>query len=150
MYYRTIGLTALTTLMLTVGVPVSFILFPPTQVLAQTPNNQEAEADRLFKQGAEYLNNQQVAQARDSFQKALTLYRAAKKPQGESAILLLFGITYGKEADYETAINYYQQALAIIQKLPNRQNEYTVFRLLGDTYQKSKNYPKAIEYNHKP
>ena len=54
-------------------------------VLAQTPEEREAEADKLLKQGREQFQTSQFEAALQSWQQALTIYREIKDRQGEDA-----------------------------------------------------------------
>ncbi|BBD70196.1 TPR repeat-containing protein [Nostoc commune NIES-4072] len=73
---RKLSLTALTTLILTVSLPIANLppLFQASQVLAQTPADHKVEADRLFQQGNEQFHNSQYKEAlrKDSGQGVLT------------------------------------------------------------------------------
>jgi tetratricopeptide (TPR) repeat protein len=148
MHYSQISLTALTTLVLTISsIPANFpAIFPPSQVLAQTANNQQAEASRLEKQGFAEFNKKQLTNARQYWQQALTLYKEIKDPKRESFLLILIGMTYQIENKHTTAIDYLQQALTISQKLPNRHNEMAILQLLVSNYQDLKKYDKALEF----
>ncbi|MBO1054490.1 MAG: CHAT domain-containing protein [Dolichospermum sp. DET73] len=122
------------------------MLFQVSQVLAQTPVDRKAEADKLFQQGIEQYKISQFTAALQSWQQALIIYREIKDRNRESGILFMLGISYTQQSNFSTAIDYFQQALSIEQKLPKRVNEYQILRVLGDCYQKSGNYLKAIEY----
>ena len=148
MSYRQIRLIAFITFILTVLQPVVNLpmLFQVSQVLAQTPVDRKAEADKLFQQGIEQYKISQFTAALQSWQQALIIYREIKDRNRESGILFMLGISYTQQSNFSTAIDYFQQALSIEQKLPKRVNEYQILRVLGDCYQKSGNYLKAIEY----
>ncbi|MBD2355139.1 tetratricopeptide repeat protein [Tolypothrix sp. FACHB-123] len=148
MHYYKISLTALTTFILTISSTAAnfSVIFPPSQVLAQTANNQQAEASRLEKQGFQEFNNKQIPKARQFWQQALTLYREIKERKKESFLLILIGMTYQVENQHQTAINYLEQALPIAQQLPNRHNEMSIFQLLVMSYSSLKNYDKALEF----
>ena len=148
MNYRRISLAALFTFIFTISsTPVNFLrLFQTSQVLAQTASSQEAEAKILLQQGAAQFSNGQILNARESLQKALTIYREIKERQGESVALDFLGVTYNKQKEYITAIDYYQQALQIVQQLPNHANEGVILIGLGDAYRLRNDYTQAIQY----
>lgn len=148
MNYRRISLAALFTFLFTISsTPVNFLrLFQTSQVLAQTASSQKEEAKKLLQQGAAQFSNGQIANARESLQKALTIYREIKERQDESVALFFLGVTYNKQKEYITAIDYYQQALQIVQQLPNHANEGVILIGLGDAYRLRNDYTQAIQY----
>ncbi len=58
-----------------------------SQVLAQTPDDRKAEAERLFQQGIEQFQISQFEVALQSWQQALIIYREIKDRLGESQSL---------------------------------------------------------------
>jgi CHAT domain-containing protein len=147
-----IGLIALLTVLATLAInnfqfiqnPKSKI--PNSQVLAQTPTDRKAEADRLLQQSIEQNEASQFEAGLQSLQQALIIYREIKDRRGEGAALASLGITYASLRDYTKAIEYYQQALAITRELKNRRGESFTLGLLGNAYNSLGDYAKAIEY----
>ncbi len=143
MRLRRIGLTALITVLTTLvsvdlGFPVLGQLIQNPQskiqnqlVLAQTPTDRKAEADRLRQQGIEQYGISQFEAALQSWQQALIIYREIKDRQGEGKALMNLGAAYNSLGDYAKAIEYYQQALAIAREIQNRQGEAAALSNLG-------------------
>ncbi|MEJ6479933.1 CHAT domain-containing tetratricopeptide repeat protein [Nostoc punctiforme UO1] len=121
-------------------------IFTVPQVLAQSPNQQKAEADRLYQEAVEQLLKNQPEEALKSWQQALKIYRKIKNNESEFDTLANLGFLCFSLKDYTTAINYQQQALIIARKFKNRQAEEAVLGNLGIAYFSLKDYSKAIEY----
>ncbi|WP_341531788.1 CHAT domain-containing protein (plasmid) [Nostoc sp. UHCC 0302] len=148
MGYCKLSLTVLITLILTVSQPIAnlSILFQASQVLAQTPADGKAEADRLLAQGMEEFQTSQFEAALQSWQQALIIYREIKDRLGEGNALGNLGLAYYALGDYTKAIEYQQQSLAIAREIKNRQGEGNALGNLGLAYYALGDYPKAIEY----
>ena len=154
-----IGLTALITVLATLG--NVDLIFPVlgqliqhsksriqnSQVLAQSPDDRKAEADRLFQQGIEQFQISQVEAALQSWQQALTIYQEIKDRLGERQTLGNLGIAYGSFGDYTKAIEYNQQSLVIAREIGDRRGEGNALGNLGAAYYFLGDYTKAIEYN---
>ncbi|WP_341531478.1 CHAT domain-containing protein (plasmid) [Nostoc sp. UHCC 0302] len=145
---RKLSLTALITLILTISQPIANLppLFQVSQVLAQTPADRKAEADRLFQQGIEQFQISQFGAALQSWQQALIIYREIKDRLGEGQSLGNLGVAYKNLGDYAKAIEYQQQRLAITREIKDRQGEGTTLGNLGIAYKNLGDYAKAIEY----
>ncbi len=153
-----IGLTALITVLATtanvdLGFPVLGQLvqnprskIPNSQMLAQTPTERKAEADRLREQGIEQLYTSQYEVALQSFQQALIIYREIKDRLGEGRTLTNLGLPYYYLGDYAKAIDYHQQSLAIAREIKDHLLEGKALTNLGAAYNRLGNYPKVIEY----
>jgi len=87
---------------------------------AQPTQERQTEADQLFQQGIEQLNNSQPEAALQLFQQALAIYQELKNRQGEGQVLKNIGNTYFSLKEYAKTIEYQQQALAIAQELQDR------------------------------
>jgi tetratricopeptide (TPR) repeat protein len=85
--------------------------------IGQTKESQEAEANRLLKQGIQESQARQFKAALQSWQQARDLYRAVKNHKGEGAALGNLGITYQAIGNYAKAIDYLQQWLTVIAQL---------------------------------
>ncbi|MFM7601748.1 MAG: tetratricopeptide repeat protein, partial [Pseudanabaena sp.] len=79
---------------------------------AQTTQDRQAEADRLFNQGRQQFQISQFEAAFQSWQQALTIYREIKDRQGEGAALGNLGIAYNFLGKYDKAIEFQLQRLA--------------------------------------
>src|SRR6478672_8566734 len=88
---------AFLTLLTTVSTSLSLNLWvssSATQVLAQTPDARQAEADRLLQQGNQQFRISQFEAALQSWQQALIIYRETKNRQGEGNALGNLGLAY--------------------------------------------------------
>ncbi|BAZ48491.1 TPR repeat-containing protein [Nostoc sp. NIES-4103] len=148
MHDRKLCLIALITLILVISQPFAhqLILFPATQVLAQTPADRTAEAYRLLQQGAEQLQTSQFEAALQSWQQALVIYREIKDRKGEGNALGNLGNAYYALGDYAKAIEYYSSSLAIAREIKYRLGEGRSLGNLGLAYNALGYYAKAIEY----
>jgi tetratricopeptide (TPR) repeat protein len=115
--------------------------------LAQTPNPQKAEADRLRQQGREQYQTSQFEAALQSWQRTLTIYREIKDRFGEGACLGNLGLVYLSLGDYAKAIEYQQKRLAIAREIKDRFGEGQSLGNLGLAYYSLGDYTKAIEYH---
>jgi len=138
------------------------------QVLAQTPTDRKAEADRLLKQGSQQFEigrqlgfqsirsglqigetqamQQSYQQALQSWQQALIIYREIKDRQGERNALVNLKNAYDhlNFRDYARAIE--QQLLALMREIKDRQGERNALVNLANAYRSLGDYTKAIEY----
>ncbi|GAB4206684.1 MAG: hypothetical protein Fur006_63960 [Coleofasciculaceae cyanobacterium] len=144
-------LIALLTLVTTVTISdFSFIQTPKSQipnsrVLAQTPDAQKAEADRLLKQGVEQYRTSQFDAAIQSWQQALTLFREIKNRKAEGWVLNNLGLVYRDLGQYTKSIEYLEQSLALAREINDRQQEGTCLGNLGNAYAALGKYDKAME-----
>src|ERR671933_167868 len=147
-----IGLIALLTVLATVAIDNVQLIqnpkskMPNSQVLAQTPDAQKAEADRLFQQGIEQFQTSQFEAALQSWQQALIIYREIKDRLGEGESLGNLGLAYFSLGDYAKAIEYQQQDLALARELKDRLGEEQSLGNLGSAYLCLGDYAKAIDY----
>ncbi|ACC84982.1 CHAT domain-containing protein [Nostoc punctiforme] len=142
---RKLSLTALITLILTVSLPITNLppLFQASQVLAQTPADRKAEADRLLNQGFEQLQTSQFTAALESGQQALIIYREIKDRQGEGRTLIFQGAAHLSLGDKARAITYLEQGLAIAKQINNQdleKNAQVILQLAQD-----QNNPRKTE-----
>jgi len=106
----------------------------------------KAEADRLFNQGIQQYQISQFEAALQSWEQALTIYRAIKNRQGEGAVLGNLGIAYHALGKYEKAIEFQLQFLAIAREIKDRRGEGASLANLGIAYFSLGKYDKAIEF----
>ncbi|MDZ7956587.1 MAG: CHAT domain-containing protein [Aulosira sp. DedQUE10] len=146
---RKFSLTALITLILTVSLPIANLppLFQVSQVLAQTPQDRKAEADRLFKQGGEQYQTNQFKVALQSWKQALKIYQALHYSPGEGAASINIGLVYYSFGNYTKAIDYGHKSLVIAREIKDRRNEGEVLRTLSEIYLSSGDYAVAIDYS---
>jgi CHAT domain-containing protein/tetratricopeptide (TPR) repeat protein len=118
-----------------------------TAAIAQTnPTSQKSEADRLFQQAVQQYRTNQFEVSLQSWQQALTIYRATKDRRSEGNTLGNLGMTYGDLGNYDKAIRYAEQSLEIAREIKNRVGEGNALGNLGNAYHLTGNYTKAIEY----
>ena len=117
-----LSLTALITLILTISQPIANLppLFQASQVLAQTPADRKAEADRLLQQGFEQFEISQFEAALQSWQQALIIYREIKDRKSEGRTLVAQGLAYLSLEDKARAIASLKQGLAIAKEINNQ------------------------------
>ncbi|WP_290598959.1 CHAT domain-containing protein [Anabaena sp. AL93] len=116
------------------------------QVLAQNPNNQKTQAERLLQKGEELLINEQPQAALQIFQQALTIYRQIKNSQGEGESIRLIAKAYYDLKDENKAMTYYEQALQIAETIKNLALKGRTLNNLGSLYSKRDLSERAISY----
>jgi CHAT domain-containing protein len=148
MPYRKISLIASISLILTVLQPVVNlpILFQVSQVLAQTPADRIAEAERLYQQGDQQIQTSQYKEALQSFQQALTIYRKIKDRKGQAFSLNYIAIVKRTLGDNIESLEFYKQALYIFREIGDRLNEGTVLNNIGKVHEGLGQYPQALEF----
>ncbi|MEH2077597.1 MAG: CHAT domain-containing tetratricopeptide repeat protein [Nostoc sp.] len=148
MPYRKPYLTTFTTLILTFAQSTAnlAILFQTSQVLAQTPQDRKAEAERLYQQGNKQIQTSQYKEALQSFQQALAIYREIKDRKGEAFSLNYIAIVKRTLGQYPQALEFYKQALYIFREIGDRLNEGTVLNNIGKIYEDLGQYPQALEF----
>jgi CHAT domain-containing protein/tetratricopeptide (TPR) repeat protein len=104
------------------------------------------EADRLFQQGIEQYQKQQLEAAIDSWQRSLTLYRTLQDQLAEATILKNLSAVYLRLQNYDAAITHLEQWLMITRALKDQSGEISVLTALAETSTKQGRYVKAIEY----
>ena len=104
---------------------------------------QESEADLLFEQGGQAFEQGKYDQARQSWEKALLLYRAMHDLKGEGNVLLNMGAIYRSEP--EKSLPLFEKALSIFRTLRDRNLEALTLANLSDVYQTQARYDRAIE-----
>ncbi|MBW4671294.1 MAG: CHAT domain-containing protein [Cyanomargarita calcarea GSE-NOS-MK-12-04C] len=148
MSYDQLSLTALMALILTTSLPIANLppLFQGSQVLAQSPADRKAEADRLFVQGIEQANTIQFRAALQSWQQALKIYQEIKDRKGEGGALANLANIYKALENYPKIIEYYKEYLPIARETKNRKGESDALFNIGLAYASLQDYTKAIEY----
>ncbi|WP_333302812.1 CHAT domain-containing tetratricopeptide repeat protein [Microcoleus sp. B4-C5] len=118
-----------------------------SQVLAQTPAQRKAEADRLVQQGIQQFPTSQFQAALQSWQQALIIYQEIKDRQSEGEALGCLGLAYlYHQGDYAKAIDYAQQWLALAREIKDPQSQQLALSNLEIAYATLGDYAKAIEY----
>ncbi|WP_287251579.1 MULTISPECIES: CHAT domain-containing tetratricopeptide repeat protein [unclassified Moorena] len=117
----------------------------PRDAIVQVAINQ-AEADKLFKQGLSHLRRSKFPEGLESWQQALVIYKQIGDRLGEANSLNNLGNAYNHLGDYKKAIDYYQKSLAIAREIGHREGEAGSLTNLGNAYQNLGDYKKAIDY----
>jgi CHAT domain-containing protein/Flp pilus assembly protein TadD len=125
---------------------VSINILPTSTVLAQTQEEQQAEADRLLEQGIQQADTSQFREAMQSFKEALKIYQEIGDRNGEASSLGNLGLVYENLGQYQTAIEYHQQSLAIDRDIGDRNGEAASLNNLGIAYESLGQYQQAIVY----
>ncbi|AUT00319.1 Fis family transcriptional regulator [Nostoc sp. CENA543] len=140
-------LTAITLILVISGAIANLpILFSTPQVLAQTPQDRKAEADRLLLQGIKQFQTGQLEAVLQSWQQALKIYQEIKDRKGEGAALANLANAYKVLKNYPKIIECYKQYLPIARESKNRQGESDALFNIGLAYGSLQDYTKAIEY----
>jgi CHAT domain-containing protein/tetratricopeptide (TPR) repeat protein len=115
------------------------------QVLAQKPNNQKTQAEKLLQKGEELLFNEQSQAALQSFQQALKIYRRINNSLGAGESIRLIGRAYYNLKDEKKAMTYFDRALQIAETIKNRELKGKTLLALGVLYS-LKEPKRAISY----
>ncbi|WP_190445599.1 tetratricopeptide repeat protein [Tolypothrix tenuis] len=116
------------------------------QALAQNLDTSKVEAERIFKQGEQQLNNGQPQAALKSLQQALLIYQQLKERLAEGHTQRSIGNAYYLLKDYPQAIAHQQQALIIGREIKNPDLEARALLNLGLANAAQGNTAKAIDY----
>ncbi|MBV6622711.1 MAG: tetratricopeptide repeat protein [Rivularia sp. (in: Bacteria)] len=149
MNYKRFLLVAVTTLVTTSLQSVVVVpgMLPAQQVLAQTTEARKAEADRLFNQGIQQIEANQLESALQSWKQALQIYREINDRAGVGDVLNNLGLAYHRLGDSKKAIDFLQQSLPIAKKLGDRAGVGNALNNLGLAYRRLGDFKKAIEYH---
>jgi CHAT domain-containing protein/tetratricopeptide (TPR) repeat protein len=104
------------------------------------------EADRLFRQGVEQYEKQQLKLAIASWQRSLELYRDLQDQSSVGTTLKNLSAVYLELQNYDAAITHLEQYLAIVRASKNHQAEQTALITLAETSVKQGRYAAAIDY----
>ncbi|MCC5636088.1 CHAT domain-containing protein [Nostoc sp. CHAB 5844] len=115
------------------------------QVLAQAPNDRQAEASRLLDKANQQLNQSQFEDAINSFQQALKIYRAINDRNYEGITLQGLADAYSVLGKHKIAIDYYQQSLIIAKKAENISLEREALFRLAESYELIGNLNQAVK-----
>ncbi|NEO49152.1 MAG: tetratricopeptide repeat protein [Moorea sp. SIO4A3] len=117
----------------------------PRDAIVQVAINQ-AEADKLFKQGLSHLRRSKFPEGLESWQQALVIYNQIRNRKSEAKSLGNLGLAYYHVGDYKKAIDYYQNSLAIHREIGDHKGEANSLTNLGLAYKNLGQYQKAIDY----
>jgi CHAT domain-containing protein/uncharacterized protein HemY len=114
---------------------------------AQNPRQGEnPEADRHLQQGIDQFDQNQLEAALQTWQKALTLYRASQDRWGEGETLRNMGRAYYWLKQPTQALAHFQQGLAIAREVRNRQGEGRTLSSLGRIHHDRQEFSQAMDY----
>lgn len=116
------------------------------QVLAQNPNNQKNQAEKLLQKGEELLFNEQSQAALQSFQQALKIYRQMNNSLGAGESLRSIGRAYYNLKDENKAMTYYEQALQIAETIKNPELKGKTLNSLAFLYSQRDLSERAVAY----
>ena len=122
---------------------VSAIGFSEISV-AQTVNDQMAEASKLLKEGDSNLDSNKNDVALPLLEKALKLYQDLKDRAGEGQALKSLGNAYLGLKQYDKALALFQQSLSIAQEIKNQDLEARSLNNVGQSYEFLKRSEEAI------
>jgi len=128
------------------GVAPIGLLAPRVAIAQMTEAQKKVEADRLFRQGTEQGNTDQLKAAFQSWQQALNLYREIHDRKGEEQALDSLGQIYYYLGAYGKAIEYHEQSLAIAREIKDWLGEGISLKHMALAYIEKKNFAKAIDY----
>ncbi|WP_088889888.1 CHAT domain-containing protein [Leptolyngbya ohadii] len=111
------------------------------------------EAERLFQQGLQQFQANQLQAAYESWQQALTLYRSAEVRQAfpqsrhrEAELLQGIGRIYSATGQLQEALKLYEQALSLFREVGDRLSESITLNSMGVTYRNDGKYAQALEH----
>jgi len=113
---------------------------------AQTTQERNAEAWRLYQVGEEQYKQSQFREALETFQEVLVIVREIGQRKGEGTTLYYIGLVYDKLGQYAKALEFYTQALPIAKQIGNKAGEGSTLNDIGLVYYKLGQYAKALEF----
>jgi CHAT domain-containing protein/Tfp pilus assembly protein PilF len=138
------------TLLLSLASPLQLTGTPlrinAASVQAQTSQNRNTEALRLFQVGVQQLDKGEFREALQVFEQVLGMVREIGERQGEGLTLAHIGVVYDNLRHYADALKYYQQALVIRQQVGDKAGEGTTLHNIGKVYNKLGQYADALKY----
>lgn len=112
-------------------------------VIAQVAANPKVEADRLYKQGVEQVEQGKNNEALQTLQQALKHYQRLNDRAGEVDTIRYIGWAYYQLKDYSKALDQFQQSLTIAKATKNRSAEAKALNSFGAVYESLKESDKA-------
>jgi tetratricopeptide (TPR) repeat protein len=144
-HLSSVGLLLSIAVLGSVVVPEGAIAMQPG-VVAQVGDGRKVEADKLLKEGDRLVGQQQFADAKVSFEKALVIYRSILDRKGEGYVLRGIGNVYSRQNDYGKAIEYQEKALAIAREIKEPDLEARSLNNLGAIYREMGKPDHGISY----
>jgi tetratricopeptide (TPR) repeat protein len=128
-------------------VPINIL--SESYVLAQTTEEQKAEAASLYERGWSQLGRYESQQAIKSFQNALQIYSEIGDSSGQARTLRGLGWAYDEIGEFQKAIESYENSLFLFSKGRSTILEASTHNLLGYIYFQLGLFKKTIELNEK-
>ena len=107
---------------------------------------EEAEADRILEQGNQQYAINQVLEALQSWEQALTIYQKIVNRQGEANSLGNLGTAYQALGQFHKAIKYQQDSLVISREIGDRVGVASSLGNLGNAHNSLGQFDSAIEF----
>ncbi|MBD1902072.1 tetratricopeptide repeat protein [Trichocoleus sp. DQ-A3] len=118
---------------------------PETLFQVQTTQQHKTNAERLFQEGTEQLDNGQLQEALKTFVRVLELRRNVGERAEEGETLHKIGVVYHRLSQYQEALKFYLQALVIRREVGDTRGEAITLHNLGEVYRLSGQYQQALE-----
>ncbi|HEY9809521.1 MAG TPA: tetratricopeptide repeat protein [Halomicronema sp.] len=125
------------------------VIITPSPAQAQTTQDKNNEAVRLYEEANKQYEQGQYQQALETFQKALIIVKEINERYGETLIYNKLGIIYQNLGDYPQSLKYFQQALPITKELGEQAGEASIINNIGRVYHLQSQYSLALEYYEK-
>lgn len=116
------------------------------QAQAQTTQERNAEAVRLYQLSVQQYNLGQFREALKTLQQVLVIVREIAERKGEGLTLYKIGSVYDNLGQYPKALEFYNHALAITKQIGDKAVEGLTFNGIGLVYHKLGQYSKALEF----
>ncbi len=105
----------------------------------------QSKAEKLYEQGNQQYQDNQIELAIKSWQQALEIYRQEQDNLGTTVVLSRLGLAVEAQENYSQAVDYFQQALTVVKQTENQQLKASILGNLGNNYLRLSNYPQALE-----
>jgi CHAT domain-containing protein/Flp pilus assembly protein TadD len=113
---------------------------------AQTREQRNNEAVRLYQVGFQQLSQGQFREALETFEQVLVIAREIGNRQVEGVTLNNIGLVYNNLGQYPQALEFYQQALAIAKVIGDKAMKGMTLNNIGLVYRNQRQYPQALEF----
>ena len=110
---------------------------------AQTAQNSQAQARRLYEQGVKQFRNEQYQAALRTYQQVLAIESELGNNTGVGRTLNSIGGVYYERSQPQLALEVYQGSLAIRRSVGDKAGEARTLYNIGLVYQNLLQYPKA-------
>ncbi|WP_415328991.1 adenylate/guanylate cyclase domain-containing protein [Chryseobacterium sp. MMS23-Vi53] len=118
----------------------------PAKKLVQ---NKKQNGDEIYKQGEDFQNAGNYAEALISFENSLDIYKENHNQKGIGDALNKIGTMYYYQGKYLEAMNYFNQCAVVYQKINNIKGVSSAMNNIGAIHYYLGNHLKALEYYKK-